>query len=34
MKNNYLKYLKRLEIISNKLKEKLVVKDNNYLKNN
>ena len=33
MKNNYLKYLKRLETISNKLKEKLVVKDNNYLKN-
>ena len=33
MKNNYLKYLKRLEIISNKLKEKLVVKDINYLKN-
>ena len=33
MKNNYLKYLKRLEIISNKLKEKLVVKDKNYLKN-
>ena len=33
MKNNYLKYLKRLEIISNKLKEKLVVNDNNYLKN-
>ena len=33
MKNNYLKHFKRLEIISNKLKEKLVVKDNNYLKN-
>ena len=33
MKNYYLKYLKRLETISNKLKEKLVVKDNNYLKN-
>ena len=33
MKNNYIKYLKRLEIISNKLKEKLVVKDINYLKN-
>ena len=33
MKNNYLKYLKRLETITNKLKEKLVVKDNNYLKN-
>ena len=33
MKNNYLKHLKRLKIISDKLKEKLVVKDNNYLKN-
>jgi len=33
MKNNYLKHFKRLEIISTKLKEKLVVKDNNYLKN-
>ncbi len=33
MKNNYLKYLKRLETISNKLKEKLVIKDINYLKN-
>ena len=33
MKNNYLKHLKRLKTISNKLKEKLVVKDNNYLKN-
>ena len=33
MKNNYLKYLKKLQIISNKLKEKLVVKDINYLKN-
>ena len=33
MKNNYLKYLKKLKTISNKLKEKLVVKDNNYLKN-
>ena len=33
MKNNYLKYLKRLETISNKLKGKLVVKDINYLKN-
>ena len=33
MKNNYLKYLRKLETISNKLKEKLVVKDNNYLKN-
>ena len=33
MKNNYLKYLKRLEKIPTKLKEKLVVKDINYLKN-
>jgi len=33
MKNNYLKYLKKFELISNKLKEKLVVKDINYLKN-
>ena len=33
MKNNYLKYLKRLETISNQLKEKLLVKDINYLKN-
>lgn len=33
MKNNYLKYLKKFETISNKLKEKLVVKDINYLKN-
>ena len=33
MKKNYLKYLKKLKTISNKLKEKLVVKDINYLKN-
>ena len=33
MKNNHLKYLKRLGTISNKLKEKLVTKDINYLKN-
>ena len=33
MKNNYLKYLKKLETISNKLKEKSLVKDINYLKN-